>query len=129
VAPTATTVTTEPTLDVTGCRLFATFQEDLSVPDGTRFQVGEAFTKTWRVRNTGYCPWGPGYHLTFVDGDQMGGPDSVPIPPTEARRDAAISVDLVAPAPAGRYRGVWRICVVGGRCFGDRLTVDIRSIE
>jgi hypothetical protein len=119
----------EPTLDLSACQLGAIFQADVTIPDGARLVAGEEFVKTWRVRNTGSCPWGDGYHLSFVDGDQMGAPDSVPLTEAPPGSDVEISLSLVAPAQAGRARGAWQICVVGGECFGDRLTVLIEVTE
>ena len=28
-----------------------------TVPDGTEYDVGESFTKTWRLKNVGTCTW------------------------------------------------------------------------
>jgi hypothetical protein len=135
-APTATlsptpssTSSPVPTVDTPSCTLGAAFEADVTVPDNTRIEVGQRFVKTWRIRNTGSCDWGPGYEWTFVDGEQMGGPDSVAVPDTSAGGSAEVSVELVAPGGEGQYRGYWQMCVNETECFGDRLYVQILSVS
>jgi hypothetical protein len=48
-----------------------------SVPDGSDFEPGEYFQKSWSLRNVGSCVWYPDMRLVFRSGDQMEGPDSV----------------------------------------------------
>jgi hypothetical protein len=110
------------------CTSDAVFEADVTVPDGTRIEAGQSFVKTWRIRNTGTCDWDASYRLVFVDGEQMGGPDSLAVPETPSGGSTSISVELVAPPKGGTYRGYWQMCV-GGECFGDRLYVDIVSTE
>jgi hypothetical protein len=115
------------TSDTSDCTLNATFVTDITVPDDTRIEPGQAFTKTWRIRNTGTCEWGVGYRLIFGEGDHMGGPDSVGIPETGPGESADVSVELIAPPDEGQYRGYWQICVTHTECFGDRVYVQIVS--
>jgi hypothetical protein len=119
--------TPEPTADISGCTLGAVFQADINVPDNTRIEAGQPFAKTWRIRNTGTCDWGPGYRFTFIDGDQMGGADSVGIPETPAGESVEITVELVAPVDEGQHRGDWQVCVNKTECFGDRMYVQIAA--
>jgi hypothetical protein len=124
---TATSPPFVPTVDVSDCTLGAVFAADITIPDNTPVDAGQSFVKTWSIRNTGTCDWGPGYLLAFVDGDQMGGPQSVSVPETAAGETAEISVELIAPAEAGTYRGNWQICVNRTECFGDKFYVQIVS--
>ncbi len=128
-AEATSTPETEPTVDISGCTLGAVFQADITVPDNTRIEAGQEFTKTWRIRNTGTCNWGVGYRLTFIGGDQMGGPDSVDIPEMAAGESAEISVKFVAPMEEGQYRGDWQMCVNQSECFGDKVYLQIISFE
>ncbi len=89
-----------------GCNPDATFEADVTIPDNTQIAVGQSFVKTWRVRNTGTCDWGAGYHWTFVEGEQMSGPDAAAIPETPVGESADISVELTAPRQEGTYRGI-----------------------
>jgi hypothetical protein len=111
------------------CAPDAVFAADVTVPDSTRIEGGQAFVKTWRVHNTGTCDWDADFRLVFVAGEQMGGPDSVAVPDTPAGESAEISVELVAPQGQGKHRGYWRVCVGTTECFGDKLYVEIVSTE
>lgn len=125
--PTATSPPPGPTVDVSDCTLGAVFAADVTIPDNTSIDTGKSFVKAWSVRNTGTCDWGPGYLLTFVDGDQMEGPRAITVPETAAGETAEVSVEMVAPAEGGTYRGNWQVCVNESECFGDKLYVQIVS--
>ncbi|HSL43566.1 MAG TPA: NBR1-Ig-like domain-containing protein [Anaerolineales bacterium] len=100
-SPTSDPLTPSPTPT---CRDSAVFVEDVTYPDNTRLDAREKFTKTWKLQNTGSCIW-TDYTITFVSGDKMDAPDSVPVPETEASSTVEISVDLVAPTEDGAYTG------------------------
>jgi hypothetical protein len=108
--PTDIPPTASPTLDpseptpTSSCRDSAVFVEDVTVPDNTRLDAGEKFTKTWKLQNTGSCTW-TDYAIAFVSGDQMDAPDSVPVPKTEVSDTVEVSIDLVAPSEDGAYTG------------------------
>jgi hypothetical protein len=108
-----------------GCTLNAAFVADVTVPDGTAFQPGASFTKTWRVHNAGTCPWTPGTLLVFTSGDPLGGPGSVPVGPVPPDEDTELSVDLVAPAAPGTYQSNWRLQAPDGALFGSAVYVEI----
>jgi hypothetical protein len=92
---------------------------DVTIVDNATLRPGEGFRKTWRLQNAGSCSWTAAYHLVFVRGDQMGGPDSVPLPALVAPGQSAdISVDLIAPAGQGEYGGFWQLKTPGGTTFG-----------
>jgi len=86
------------------CRDSAVFVEDVTVPDNTRLEARENFTKTWKLQNTGSCTW-TDYTIAFVSGDKMDAPDTVPVPETEVSDTVEVSVDLVAPSEDGAYTG------------------------
>jgi len=112
-----------------GPKLIARHVKDVTVQDGTEIPAGTAFVKTWRLRNEGPA-WPAGCRLLFVsrNGDNMNGPESVPVPsegPVQPSEEVDISVNLVAPAQPGRYIGFWRLCTPEGRKFGQRVWVSI----
>ena len=74
--------------------------EDVTYPDNTQVKAGETFTKTWRFKNTGTCPW-QGYTIVFLTGDGFTSPDSAPIPATLADETVDISIELTAPETTG----------------------------
>ena len=97
----------------------ALFLADVTVPDGTIYAPGTAFTKTWRLKNIGTCTWTTNFSMVFDTGEQMGGPSSVPMPKTVVPGDNVdISVNLTAPSTAGSYRGYWKFQDANGARFG-----------
>ncbi|MCK4959841.1 MAG: hypothetical protein KAT00_10580, partial [Planctomycetes bacterium] len=97
----------------------ATFVADITVPDGTAFQPGETFVKTWRLRNSGETTWTTGYNLIFDKGDQMDGPDTINIPGlVPPGQTVDISIELSAPDDEGRYKGYWMLRNANKVLFG-----------
>jgi len=96
----------------------AQFISDVTVPDGTSFGPGVAFTKTWRLKNVGTCTW-TNYSIMFDTGEKMSGPDSALIPTTVAPGQTVdITIQLVSPNTAGTYRGYWKLKSSTGVPFG-----------
>lgn len=103
----------------TACTDNAKFVTDVTIPDGTVFNTPAAFTKTWRVQNTGTCPWDSTYTLRYVGGAQLDGPNSVAFSGAVAPGGTLdISVNLRSPAAAGTYTGRWRLTDAAGNAFG-----------
>jgi hypothetical protein len=105
--PGTPTVTPSPT--ASNCTNVAQFVSE-TIPDLTLINPGTAFIKTWTLKNTGTCTWGAGYALVFDNGDQMGGPATVPltasVPPNALY---TFTVNLTAPATGGQYTGYWKL--------------------
>jgi uncharacterized protein YkwD len=99
----------------------AAFYDDVTIPDGTSFDPGETFTKTWRVRNEGTCTW-TNYTLIYDNGDLMGADTSNPIPAAAPREIVDISVEMSAPERAGAYTGNWQFKVDNNETFGVGTT-------
>lgn len=101
------------------------FIADVTIPDGTVVAAGNAFVKTWRVRNAGNCPWDSGYTIVRVAGEQMGAisPSLIPLAAPGATID--ISISMVAPAAPGTHSGLWRLRASNGVLFGTNLSVVI----
>ena len=97
----------------------ATFVADVTILDGTIFAPGTPFTKTWRLKNSGTCTWTTSYKLVFQSGDQMSAPALVNLTNNVMPDQTVdISVNLTAPASAGKYRGYWMLSNVSGALFG-----------
>jgi uncharacterized protein YkwD len=118
VLPSTVTPST-PDVDLTGtvtlaitsppdCKVQAVLLEDVTIPDNTRIEAGEPFTKTWRFKNTGTCHWS-NYTINFLTGDRMGAPDSAPIPDTLAGSEVDVSLELTAPPADGSYSGYFTL--------------------
>jgi uncharacterized protein YkwD len=99
------TVGTLQPANAADCTNSASFVADVTIPDNTNVAGGTTFTKTWRVSNTGTCIWGPDYKLTHYSDEQLGAPDTVPLPITNPGQTADISVNLIAPNSSGNHRG------------------------
>ncbi len=136
VTPTTKLADSEPTAAAGGASeptaadecLNAGYVADVTVPDNEHFDNGATFVKTWRVRNTGTCAWPEGTVLAFAEGEQMGAPESVPVGALEPGAEVDVSVDMVAPAEANVYTGIWRM-KTGDGFFGGNLSVVIQAGE
>jgi hypothetical protein len=106
-------------------RFLGRFIKDVTINDGTTFPPAAKFTKTWRMRNDGHAPWPEQTVLAFVGGDQLGAPETVPVPPVGPGEEVDISVEMVAPSSEGRYNSFWRLCGPDSVRFGQRVWVDI----
>ena len=126
--PTATPLPTPQCIDGMG------FIYDLNLDDDNMtnppvMDLGEAFTKGWRVQNTGTCPWTPEYTLVYVHGNQtgasMGGQPTSIIGTVPAGSMVDLYVDLIAPMEPGTYQGFWQLTNASGIAFGERIWVGI----
>jgi len=114
----AATITTQKAAAFSTCDQ-AQFIADITVPDGTPFSPGAAFTKTWRLKNIGSCAWTTSYALVFDTGTIMGGPAAVNLPSNVAPGQTVdISINLTAPSNAGHYIGYWKFRNSSGALFG-----------
>ncbi|MBN1812044.1 MAG: hypothetical protein JXA14_09440 [Anaerolineae bacterium] len=81
-----------------------------TVPDGTRFEKGEEFTKSWTLNNSGTCAWPENTALVKVSSD-TGGADSVPVGTVAVGATQEIKVDMTAPDKDGSYTSKWALKV------------------
>lgn len=106
--PTLPPVTNTPVASPTPLCDLGQFVRDVTIPDGTTFAPGTAFTKTWQLRNAGTCTWS-GYSLVFDSGEAMGGASPTAIPTVGPGQEVDLTVNMTSPANIGSYRGYWRI--------------------
>ncbi len=122
--PTATPVTPTATVNlVSGDN--SKWILDVTVPDGTQFTAGTAFTKTWRIQNIGTTTWTTQYKLVFLDGI-TGANNTLSVNlPKEVKPGEQIdmSVNFIAPATYGSYNSWWRMLNANGAVFGDPFSV------
>ncbi len=110
IPPTQTPVpepslTAPPPTNAPDCTNQAAFVADVTIPDNTTIQPGLVFTKTWRVRNTGTCAWGPEYTLDYYSQDPLGFTAPISLPLTLPGSTADLSLRLQAPEEPGAYQG------------------------
>lgn len=111
---------------------------DVTYPPDTIVKANTQFTKIWRVKNTGTCPWENGIYnvdLHFEGGDsQMGltGVFDIYRSTVEPDDTIDISIGLTAPATAGTYTGYWMPRADGNTRFGygdkNQYSLAIRII-
>src|SRR5690349_14841091 len=116
---------TAPSTGATASCYGLSFVSDVTIPDNTPVTAGQAFTKTWKVKNAGSCAWDAGFKFSFTGGEQMGGA-TVTLPSAVAAGAVYdISVPLTAPNKSGTLRGNWRMSTASGQFFGDEVYVQV----
>jgi hypothetical protein len=91
-----------------------------TIPDGTNFNPGQAFTKTWTLKNTGSCTWNANYDVVFSSGASMGSPAAKQLTSGTVGpgQSIQISLDLKTPTSAGTHRGEFKLRNGNGVLFG-----------
>ena len=102
------------------------FVEDATIPDDTNMAPGQDFLKTWRVRNSGSCPWGAGYELVYADyADEMSGQPQPLTEVVQPGQEVEISVQFTAPSEVGNYLSAWQMQNPAGVTFEEIIFVRI----
>jgi hypothetical protein len=102
------------------------FVADVNVPDDTNMSPGQDFLKTWRVKNTGSCPWGEGYELVYAGyANEMSGQAQPITQVVQPGQEVEISVQLTAPDEIGEYLSAWQLENPAGVTFEDIIFVRI----
>lgn len=117
--------TTAPVAGATASCYGLSFVSDVTIPDNTPVSAGQAFTKTWKVKNAGSCAWDAGFKFAFVGGEQMGGAAYTLPSAVAAGAVTDISVAMTAPSKSGTLRGNWRMSTASGQFFGDEVYVQV----
>ncbi|XP_059925268.1 protein ILRUN-like [Gadus macrocephalus] len=104
------------------------FVEDVTIGEGESVPPDTAFTKTWRIQNTGAESWPTGVCLKYIGGDQFGHVNMVLVRSLEPQGMFDVSVQMHSPAAPGMYQGQWRMCNATGLFYGDVIWV-ILSVE
>ncbi|HSO11124.1 MAG TPA: NBR1-Ig-like domain-containing protein [Anaerolineales bacterium] len=99
---------------------------DVNVPDNTIMSPGQDFVKTWHVKNTGACPWGAGYVLTYAGyADRMSGQFIAMAEVVQPGQEVEVSVQFKAPDQAGEYLSAWTMQNPQGVEFPEIVFVKI----
>jgi hypothetical protein len=128
VTGTRPTPTIDPSTLGSGCNNLA-FIRDVTFPAGTTVQRGTDFVKTWKVQNTGTCPWLYQYRLVLISGDDYGAGDTKLQKKVEVNSWTELSLNLTAPKVAGTYNSYWRLADADNVPFGATLVLNIVVIE
>lgn len=124
-SPSATPLPSIPMPSPSVCVPQADYVADVSIPDGTLFDPGEDFAKTWRVRVTEDCGGPFAAQVVYDGGADLKSPPTVPVTMPAQGGEVDVSVSLVAPAEPGTYKAYWRFRTLEGLLFGPRLYVEI----
>jgi hypothetical protein len=92
---------------------------DQTIPDGTHLKPGESFSKTWRLVNTGSCPWTQKYAAVWFSGEvvsQVRVQNFNSTIPSGGQVD--VTVDMVAPMKPGSHQSNWKLRATDGTLFG-----------
>ena len=118
-SPTNTTAPIIPLPTSSSCDT-AGFVADITIPDGTQLSPGQAFRKTWELRNNGTCTWNSSYQVVYYSGAQMGAtsPQQLTTGTVSPGQTIQISIDMVSPSQEGRHIGNWVLRNDKGTIFG-----------
>jgi hypothetical protein len=87
----------------------ATFVSE-TVVDGTTITAGQAFTKSWTIRNSGTTTWNSGYRLRWVSGANLSNHADRFISGTVAPGASyTFSLPMTAPSSSGTFREDWKL--------------------
>ena len=103
------------------CTYRATFLGDVTIPDDTVMSPGQAFRKTWRLRNDGTCAWGPNamvHSISNVNNNPFGAPVLQDMPNVPPGGVVDLSIDMIAPGIPGVQRSEWMFLVNEGGLRG-----------
>jgi len=101
----------------------ATFDKDITIPDGSIIKPGASFDKTWSMINSGTTTWTKDYKLMYVLGPQatvMTVNLTKNVAPGEA---VQITVPFIAPTVIGSYASWWQMVSASGYVFGAQVSV------
>jgi hypothetical protein len=93
------------------CTDSAKFVADITIPDNMVVASNTAFTKTWRLKNTGTCTWDNQYLVAYISGTTMSqqpGYWIVSQGQTVALGETVdVSVGMTSPPENGSYQSYW----------------------
>ena len=102
------------------------FVADVNVPDDTNMSPGQDFLKTWRVKNTGSCPWGAGYELVYAGyASEMSGQAQALTQVVQPGQEVEVSIQFTAPDEIGEYLSAWQMANPQGVTFPEAIYVRI----
>ncbi len=133
-SPTPTVTGTRPTSTVnpsslaSGCNNLG-FIRDVTILPGDTVKRGTDFVKTWKVQNTGTCPWMYQYRLVLISGDDYGAGDTKIQKKVEVNQWTELSLNMTAPKVAGTYTSYWRMADADNVPFGATLVLTLVVVE
>lgn len=108
------------------------FIRDVTIPDGSKIEIGERFTKKWEIQNIGSVKWENRFLVRQGLSKGRGrfhGPERIRVPYTRAGERCIISVQLIAPDEPGSCTEDWKMVDEDGRLMFPNLTPLFISID
>ncbi len=103
--------------------------EDVETPDGSIFEAGDRFTRTWKIENTGTTIWNTDYRLIYYYGEPImcdeADMDIYLQQSVDPHNQITLSVRMTAPDQIGTYKNHFRMINDKGEVFGDNLFIEI----
>lgn len=92
---------------------------DVTIPDDSRLEPDQPFSKIWRLVNSGSCTWSTQYAAVYFSGDDLGANRVQPIISAVGPGESVdFTIDMVAPSEPGLYSGFWMLRSDTGELFG-----------
>jgi len=92
---------------------------DVTIPDGMIIYPGRNFTKTWRLMNSGTCPWTTNYSMVWFSGAELTQQNEINLPDIVNPGDEVdLSVEMIAPMEPGEVQSNWKLSNNAGVLFG-----------
>jgi len=125
VPPTATPVPPTATATPIPCNA-ASFIKDVTISDWATVYAGDAFVKTWQVKNVGSCSWTKDYKIFFFGGNQLSAGAVIAFSKVVNPGETVnLSVSMTAPSDTGSYSGSWMLKAANGAVFGVGSTYNV----
>lgn len=107
------------------------------MPDNTEVAPNTAFTKTWRLKNTGTCTWDNSYLVSYISGTPMSQQPGYWIvlqgQTVAPGQTVDISVGMTSPVENGNYQSFWglkkengQLMPIQGGANGNSFYVKIK---
>jgi hypothetical protein len=114
------------------CKPDSDFVSDITIPDRTPIEANSVFVKTWRLRNSGDCPWNSAFQFVQIGGGMLSAtPNSITLPdvPVGGEVDISMTLTLSSAAPVGSEQTArFQIRAPDGSLFGTKPFVKVLVI-
>ena len=104
--------------------------DDLNMTAPPVMALGQAFSKGWRIRNSGTCAWEPDYALIYMNGNRpeasMGAQPLLMGRRVEPGETIDLSISLQAPSAYGVFQAFYQMRDNTGKLFGEVIWAGIQ---
>jgi len=90
------------------------------------------FSKQWLVTNDGNIAWPENCTLEFVNGDRIGGPQSMAAPALPPGHTIDVTISFRTPSQPGDYAGSWQMSTNDGNhsvMFGEPIWLVVNVVQ